>query len=222
MDPSAQELLDQARSAHDPTDADRARVRRKLAVRIAAGTALGGSVAKASSVATTTLLKIVAPILVVSAVGGYVLSRPATSISTIEPAATSVERAPAVTLEKPAEPAATEVPIAAAPPLVASHAPHTKQPPPAASADLDAETMLLAQAQGAIQQKDFTGALAKLDAYDHAFPAGVLKEEGMAARVVALCGAGRSADAQTLARTFLARYPRSPLAVRVRSSCAGP
>jgi hypothetical protein len=47
----------------------------------------------------------------------------------------------------------------------------------------------------------------------------VLGEERTAARVVALCGAGRQAEGRSLATTFLARHPSSPLAPRVRSAC---
>ena len=80
---------------------------------------------------------------------------------------------------------------------------------------------LIASAQGAIQRGDFATALAKLDEHQRTFPRGVLSEERTAARVVALCGAGRQGEARSLGAAFLARHPNSPLAPRVRGSCAG-
>jgi outer membrane protein assembly factor BamD (BamD/ComL family) len=81
---------------------------------------------------------------------------------------------------------------------------------------------LLGEAQAAIQRGDFTAALGKLDEHTRTFPSGALGEEAAAARVVALCGAGRAEEAQTLAKTFLARHPSSPLAPRVRNACGAP
>ena len=50
---------------------------------------------------------------------------------------------------------------------------------------------------------------------------GVLREEQRAARILALCAAGRTGEAKAEAQRFLAESPRSPMAERVRSSCAG-
>ncbi len=80
---------------------------------------------------------------------------------------------------------------------------------------------LLADAQGAIQRADYGTALARLDEHQRQFPNGVLTEERTAARVVALCGAGHVPEARSLATSFLAKHPSSPLAPRVRSSCGG-
>jgi len=158
----------------------------------------------------------------------------------------------AVLHRTPADHAATTASAVVPPPVVASEAPQIAEPPPpddstgsvapvpADSAsvgvapppapvhpakpatDLDAEMALLASAQAAIQRGDYATALARLDDHQRAFPGGVLSEERTAARVVALCGAGRQAEARSLASAFLARHPTSPLAPRVRASCAAP
>jgi hypothetical protein len=48
---------------------------------------------------------------------------------------------------------------------------------------------------------------------------GVLDEERAAARVLALCAAGRAAEARAEAARFVATYPRSPQVARVSSAC---
>jgi hypothetical protein len=229
MDKAARDLLERARDAHDPTAADRARVRRKLAVRVVAGSAALGGMAKASMLGSSTLLKIALPLVILGAAGAYAVHAarvqapaPIPTASTIEvPAIVAPPQVAAEATTVVPPPATTEAPAITAPPVV-SHAAQHPKPRVEAPPDLDAENLLVTEAQGAIQRKDFATALAKLDAYDRAFHAGILVEEARAARVVAVCGAGRTAEAQTLGRVFLATYPRSPLAPRVRTSCAAP
>src|SRR5262249_36408651 len=81
-------------------------------------------------------------------------------------------------------------------------------PAPATSAHaalpaLDAELSLLREAQGALRAGEPARALALLDAAQPA--GGALGEERDAARVLALCGAGRVDDARREAARFLAR-----------------
>jgi outer membrane protein assembly factor BamD (BamD/ComL family) len=63
-------------------------------------------------------------------------------------------------------------------------------------------------------------ALRLLAEQDKTFARGALHEERAAARVLALCSAGRTAEGRAARDRFLATYPRSPAADRVRSSCA--
>ena len=83
-----------------------------------------------------------------------------------------------------------------------------------------AEVELLQRAQKALQANDASAALALLNEHAQRFPNGALAEERDAARVLALCGAGRQADAASAGAAFLSAHPDSPLASRVRSSCA--
>jgi hypothetical protein len=59
-------------------------------------------------------------------------------------------------------------------------------------------------------------ALALLDAYDRSAPRGMLKLEAEVLRIDALSRSGRTALAQSRARAFLERHPKSVLAARVR------
>jgi RNA polymerase sigma-70 factor (ECF subfamily) len=83
------------------------------------------------------------------------------------------------------------------------------------------ETRILREANAAMQKGDAESALSLLSEHGRRFPAGVLAEERDVERVLALCGAGRVADARVEATRFLTDRPRSPLAGRVRTSCGG-
>jgi len=228
MDPLAQEWLDKTRDAHDPDPEAEARVRAKLDARLAAGgdgPVAGGRALDVGKAPWA--LKLLVPLIVTGSV-----------VALIWPVAPppAVERLalPSATLAPPPErvaeppPAASPVPppvesapmSVAAPPHPAMTQPSSAHPH-AATAGIEAELALLASAQAAIQRGDYATALAKLDEHQRSFPGGVLGEERTAARVVALCGAGKEREAQALATTFLAEHPMSPLAPRVRGACSG-
>jgi hypothetical protein len=76
------------------------------------------------------------------------------------------------------------------------------------------------EADQAVRAHDGATALARLDEHARRFPRGLLGEEREAERVLALCELGRVAEARRAAAAFLAESPRSPLADRVRTSCA--
>jgi hypothetical protein len=93
-----------------------------------------------------------------------------------------------------------------------------------ASRSTDASTLaeevgLLRRARAALNAGDPAAALAHLAEHSRRFPAGVLAEERDAARVLALCHAGRRDEARAQASRFLRERPSSPLAARVRESC---
>jgi hypothetical protein len=67
---------------------------------------------------------------------------------------------------------------------------------------------------------DPSAALSTLDRLGASHADGVLREERLAARIVALCAAGRVDDARREAARFLADSPASIHAARVRASCA--
>ena len=73
--------------------------------------------------------------------------------------------------------------------------------------------------QGALRSGNANGALSKLESYDRRFPGGMLRAEADAARVFALCGAGRADKARAAAARFAQRYPSSPAAARVQAAC---
>jgi len=71
----------------------------------------------------------------------------------------------------------------------------SREPPPAVDS-LRAESQLLGEAHRAMNDGDGARALRLLDAYRQRFPRGVLREEHAVARVLALCQAGRRAEAR--------------------------
>jgi len=84
------------------------------------------------------------------------------------------------------------------------------------SSDLAGELAALDGVAKAIQARNGAGALTLLDAYTRAFPHGSLDLEAKVLRAEALESAGRHDEAALRARTFVAHYPTSPLAERMR------
>lgn len=98
--------------------------------------------------------------------------------------------------------------------------------PPAAAREvgpdpLAAEMALIAAAEAALRRGDAAGALRILDRHRDTFPKGQLEPEREASRVTALCAQARPQEAHAVAGRFLARWPASHLARRVRESCGG-
>jgi hypothetical protein len=123
-----------------------------------------------------------------------------------------------------ARPLATSRPRSSAPASRASSAISTRDvTPPSAPAARDSildEAALLRAARSAIARGDGARALLHLDEHAATFPRGALQEEAAAARVFALCAAGRASEARSAAADFLALRASSPLAAQVRQACA--
>jgi hypothetical protein len=96
------------------------------------------------------------------------------------------------------------------------------KPLPTSRSSLGAEARLLEEAFNAQRVGDPAQALARLDEHASRYPQGLLRAESSAQRVLVLCSLGRTDDARAEADRFVAEYPGTPLALRVRSSCAGP
>lgn len=144
---------------------------------------------------------------------------PPTTAVTAAPAATASSRQVRASVDtvRPAAPipAANDVPSPAAP----TDAPAAPPPPAAPPDPIIEETRKLREAHGALQGGDAARALALLDEQNAG--GAELREERAAARVLALCKLGRVDEARAAAAQFLQQSPRSPLADRVRGSCAG-
>jgi hypothetical protein len=100
--------------------------------------------------------------------------------------------------------------------------PSTEPPGVQRGAAVAEEARLLRDADRALRSGDAEAALALLEQHERAHPGGTLVEERAAERVFALCAGGRLTEARSAAARFLEQYPRSPLAERVRATCAGP
>jgi hypothetical protein len=106
----------------------------------------------------------------------------------------------------------------AAPPTAAIGAPASVAPP---RSPLEEETALLGEAQAALRQGRTDVALRALDQHGQKFGAGALRDERIGTRILVLCSTGRIDEARAEAARFLRESPRSPMAARVRASCAG-
>jgi RNA polymerase sigma-70 factor, ECF subfamily len=89
----------------------------------------------------------------------------------------------------------------------------------ATASTLAAETRLLEQARSALRGGDSDAALAALDSHASEFPRGILLDEARSTRLRALCAAGRSDEAATLADRLAPGEPRSRWHDVVRASC---
>lgn len=138
-------------------------------------------------------------------------------------------RATAPLLVRIPSPIRATVPVPAPSTAIESPSPSSVAPapspslsPPAESAQrLADEIRLVSSARGSLRSGDASGALRTLDEHARGFPDGALTTEASAVRVLALCALGRTEEARTLAQTWLATSPRSPLASAVRRSCGG-
>lgn len=132
------------------------------------------------------------------------------------PEPSSVDKAPeivpsAISSLLPSSPIARAMPAARA----TDEANETKVEDP-----LVIELALMHDAQAALGRGDASSALAKVSEHATRFPQGSLTPEREGTRVLALCSAGRNEEARIASKAFLGAYGRSPLAERVRHSCA--
>jgi hypothetical protein len=230
LSPEARSIIDAGRDADGAGDIERARVRRELMAKIAAGAVtLAASEAAAATTpgSSLTLAKILVPLAIVAGGVGGTLAWRAQHKAPVAPAAvvaTAVAPAPAPVAPPPVI-APTIVPTVAPAPEPVRHTPprraHVAARAEANTDHLAEETALLASANAQLRAGDARRALALLDNYDHRYPGGMLREEVVATRVIARCQIGLSPDAAAKrgADGFLRRHPTSPLAPRVRSSC---
>lgn len=232
----ARDLIGAARAGHAPPAQARERVRARVLARVGAGVAVGSATALGtSSTAAKTAISVglfvkCAAVVGVAGVVALVAVGPRPFVHA--PPAASVAAAPSPELAAPpGEPIAPPMQSASAspvdaPPAVTATPSAVRSPSlPAASRDhgggssLEAETALLDKGLAELRAGHPERALAAFD--DAAQKGGVLHEEQRAGRIFALCAAGRTSEAKAEAARFLAESPRSPLAERVRSSCAG-
>jgi hypothetical protein len=215
----AHRLVELARAGDDPSAAQLLSLHGVVAGRIAAE---GASAASGAAVSTKlasagAFVKglVVAGAMVTGAAGFFALQ------NVREPAVPLIAAARAA---RPPRPAVT-APVASAAlepaPAVGTSAPAVRQPsrPPNGSLRLQDEAALLAEVQGALRNGQASVALGKLESYDRRFPSGMLRSEADAARVFALCGAGKADKARAAAARFVQRYPNAPATARVQSAC---
>ena len=234
MSPDLRQLVDGARSADEPSAADRERVRAAIVAGLAAGG--GGAATVASAGGKLRLLGRVGLVALVGALlaGGVWWFTSSTSapakLPVPDPVAVTdpdpdTEPEPVADPDPDPDPDPVPVPVPDPDPDPGAEAsthdtrPRPAKPRPRDPAQLAEEARLLREAETARRGGDVALATQRLDEHRRRFPRGALATEREAARVLVLCDAGRAAEAKRLAARFLRRYPRSPLADRVRSAC---
>jgi hypothetical protein len=235
--PSLDDLISTQRASGGMTDAQRARNRAQLLSRALSGTAASAaSVSAASSLtgaAPSGALGLVAKVglcvvLLGGAGAGYLALRGAADRPTSATAAHSPEAEviqPAVAVAPSATLSAVE--LASAKPLASAVLPVPSAKPrvprstsSSTASSLAAEVALMHEVDAALRARNPTGALTLLDEQGNG--AGFMAEERAVAHIVTLCQLGRVDQARAEATRFLHDRPRSPLAARVRATCAKP
>jgi hypothetical protein len=237
LSPAARRLFELARDQDKPDALAENRVANALSVKIAPDTSLIAAVASATksaaglgSIAAKATLLVSATGVLVTA-GWLALRSPprivspeaapgnSSAVVSPTPATGLAEKPPAPRRPSEANSTATKAgayrkPIRAVVPSdsVASAA--------AAPEDrLRAETEALRLAQRALRDQMPQQALRLLDDQDRRFGEGLMHQERTAARILALCQAGRVDEARAQALRFEKAWPRSVLLARVRSAC---
>jgi hypothetical protein len=230
--PEERTLIAAARDTAGPTEFQRARVRKGLDAKIAAGIA---APVLATSAGLATLLKVGAGVAIAAVIGSGAIylagPRPSTPAALPDTSKPRPAHRAAVPLPTPASEPELAPDIEAPPAVVAdpratpspSHPRSTvrrREPTPPSPVDLAGELGLLTQASAATKKGDIAHVDEILRTYDQRYPAGQLAQERAAAGVLAHCAAGRREMARTEARRFVERWPRSPLVARIQGSCA--
>jgi hypothetical protein len=104
-------------------------------------------------------------------------------------------------------------------PLPPTATPQVSQVP---ASTLKGETAMLDEARVAVRAGQAARALRALDAYNAAFPNGMLSPEATVLRIEVFESMGDRSGARRLADAFLAQHPDSPVAPRVRAIVGGP
>lgn len=231
VSPRGQALIEAAKAA-SPTDADRARVRHALALRLGAP----GVASPAGARGLPSLLGGKVPFLAALALGlGLGASAGVTWQQSREaPLSARALALPPVLLtiavpeEAPNAPATTAPLPAASVPAASPPGPATptarrapSAPVSAAHAPLRDELTLLESAYRALAEGQSGEALARVGELESKHPDGALVEERLAVRALALCAEGRVAEARATRDALAARAPGSIQLGRLATSCAG-
>lgn len=215
----AHRLVELARGGDDPSAAQLLSLHGAVAARIAAegasATAASSTTATAKVASAGAYVKglVAAAAIATGAVGVFALQNTDSPPAPIPAVGSVAHSAPPAEIPKLPEPAAQLPPPADAP------TPPARAVKPSPGLRLQEEAALLAEVQGALRSGQAGAALTKLESYDRRFPAGMLRAEADAARVFALCAAGRVEKARAAAGRFVQRYPSSPAAARVEAAC---
>jgi hypothetical protein len=233
IDSPEMQLLELLRRSDLPTATDRDRIRRNVALQVAAGASLATALVaaehsswfakiwaasgwfKAATVAAT----------LAAAAGGVtaVISAKTTRPPPVDATAPAVQ-VRSISRQETKNPSAAaepklDAPAESAPASVRAGSAAPKSSARAATASLEAELELIGQAQRALKAGRAQDALRALDEHQRRFPAGSLSFERAGVRPIALCQAGNVEEGRAAARNYLRRLPNSVLSKRIRVAC---
>ena len=240
-------LVEQARSAHDPTAQDAQRVGQALeralgGLESLAGNSQGSAVSESNVHRSLTGAGVAkwgtGLVIVAAAIGGVIAvqrgePRPVAALPQLEAAhAPELEPPAAAPVPDSLQPIAaavaeppkrTQVPREPRSPQTQPQprAARTVSTPPPAASDAE-ELLLIRQAAQALRDQQPALALTLLQSHAERFASGILVQERSGLTVIALCALGRLDEGRALQAQFLASSPNSPLAGRVRVACEAP
>lgn len=241
LDVRARAIVDGARDADNPTPTDRARIRRGIALQIAAGTVAVSTAAVAGTMSLATKIGLV--VATVAVVGGASVgahrvwqaqkaARPGHAPHSYRASSAAAPAPMPVPRTEEVAPALAPSPSSAAPGITEGRPGRIdKVRRRGASAvggvegmtvddSLNAEVAVLGRAREALRLGRPAGALETLAEYDRRFGKGTLGEERNALAAIATCQAHPGPMALAKADAFIRSAPSSPLAERVRETCA--
>ncbi|MET0341932.1 MAG: hypothetical protein ABW252_13080 [Polyangiales bacterium] len=233
-----EQLVDEARRAHDPSAEQRARTLDALHARLdfhgelprkrhaaaaaaaAAAVAADAVVASTSKAASAVTGKLVFKLMFATvALGGGVTTAAvmvrdqAPRVAVVEHAVTA-PRAPKVAQTAPViEP----TPVVDA--VVADAGTAQAEVAPARVTRRPAEMTLIGRALAHLRDREPQRTLTLLDEHAEHYPNGKFATERKGLRVLALCAAGRIEEGRRARAAFLRELARAPIAVRVREAC---
>ena len=218
--PSARQVVDIARRARTPSDAQRDRAYQALMAGLSGGAAVG--TAKVVGKSALLWLKWAIPAaLVVASAGTYAWrahrqAAPHASVALAVPPSAPIATPLAPVADPSAAVVSDETPTPSAlPPAKAQTAVKSS------SDDLVQELSLLHQALAASRSGNAASALDLARQHAQRYPNSRLRNERDAIEVRSLCALGRAADAKKIADRLRARAPSSPVSAALQDSCVG-
>src|SRR5258705_8719277 len=235
IDPSLNELIAAHREEVHLSQEQRARARARLLAQMGMGASVSalsvGAAARTASHGASFFAKVTLGLASLGVVGGgYYLKRAEPAQVHVAPSAYANGKDAVRAAAEKSQGSNGVVEAEVAPPAQEAQSPlappePARVPPSMKSAALPSQRVTLADEVRTMQEVDAAprsgnGSRALQLLSERTPPqTGGLAEERAAARVFALCSLGKFDQGRGEAERFLRRFPRSPLAVRVRSSC---
>jgi RNA polymerase sigma-70 factor (ECF subfamily) len=226
LGPEARGLVDAARAALGPTEADRARNLAALGARLPAGAfdppppGAAPAAASAGGLGWPALSAMVAGLVASAGVAWFTLRGPTAAPPVVVPAPVVPAQGPSAAVPPTTSTASPVAPSGdTALPASSANAPVAPAPRGTSRRSSDRlaeEVAILSHAETELHAGHYEKALALLEQHARSFPRGTLAPERIGAQVQALCGLGRRAEADAALRRLA---PGSLQETRARAAC---